>query len=392
MLKKTADAIIIGGGVIGAAVAYYLARRGVRSVVLEAGELAAGSSGACDGHIFLQSKKPGEHLKMALAGRNCFEQLAGELDADIEYRSAGGMVIVENEEEHRAMVRRLEVQTREGLRVSLLDAETARRLEPCLAPDIRAAVFSPMDAQVNPIALTLALARGAVNLGVRILTASPVVAIESTGNRVVAVRTSGDRIAGGVVVNAAGAHAAAVGKMVGLRIPVFPRRGQLLVTESTPRFLHHSLLSAGYLAAKFHSGEPASPVHGLSLEQTASGNVLIGSTREFVGFDRRTTIEGVLGIARRAVRWVPCLESMAVIRSFAGLRPSTPDGLPILGPVSDLENFIMAAGHEGDGIALAPLTGQLIAASICREQTDFSLNAFRLERFVTPAGGKDDGA
>jgi sarcosine oxidase subunit beta len=169
--------------------------------------------------------------------------------------------------------------------------------------------------------------------------------------------------------------------MAGIRIPVIPRRGQLLVTEPQSRFLNHSLLSAGYLAAKFHTGSPAGATPGISVEQTASGNVLIGSTREFVGFDRRTTFDGILGIARGAVRMIPRLRNTAVIRSFSGLRPFTPDGLPILGPVTGLEGFIIAAGHEGDGISLAPITGQLITALISREKPAFPLNALGLERF-----------
>ena len=120
----------------------------------------------------------------------------------------------------------------------------------------------------------------------------------------------------------------------------------------------------------------------MSLEQTASGNLLLGSTREFVGFDRRTSLEGVRRIAARTSRILPCLKKMNIIRTFAGLRPYTPDGLPILGPVEVLKGFFMAAGHEGDGIALAPITGMLIAQLLVDGQPAIPLDDLGLHRFT----------
>ena len=120
---------------------------------------------------------------------------------------------------------------------------------------------------------------------------------------------------------------------------------------------------------------------GFSLEQSDSGNILVGSTREFVGFDRRTTFDGVRSIASRIAPVIPALTRVPVIRTFGGLRPYTPDGLPILGKVAGLEGFIMAAGHEGDVIALSAITGELIADLIDKGRTSFPLDAFRLERF-----------
>jgi sarcosine oxidase subunit beta len=145
--------------------------------------------------------------------------------------------------------------------------------------------------------------------------------------------------------------------------------------------LRHCLISAQYVAAKFKPELAASGGMGFSLEQADSGNILIGSTREFVGFDRRTTFEGIRTIARRIAPVIPVLKRMPVIRTFGGLRPYTPDGLPILGKVAELEGFIMAAGHEGDGIALSAITGELIADFIATGRTQFPLDAFRLERF-----------
>jgi sarcosine oxidase subunit beta len=184
-----------------------------------------------------------------------------------------------------------------------------------------------------------------------------------------------------VVVNASGALAAEIGRMAGLEIPIAPRRGQILVTASLPPLLRHCLISAQYVAVKFRPELAAAGGMGFSLEQADSGNILIGSTREFVGFDRRTTFAGIRAIAGRIAPVVPALRRAPVIRTFGGLRPYTPDGLPILGKVTGLEGFIMAAGHEGDGIALSAITGELIADLIATGRTRFPLEPFRLERF-----------
>ena len=169
--------------------------------------------------------------------------------------------------------------------------------------------------------------------------------------------------------------------MAGLGIPIIPRRGQILVTAAVPPLLKHCLISAQYVAAKFDPELAAEGGMGFSLEQSDSGNILVGSTREFVGFDRRTTFDGVRSIASRIAPVIPALTRVPVIRTFGGLRPYTPDGLPILGKVAGLEGFIMAAGHEGDGIALSAITGELIADLIDKGRTSFPLDAFRLERF-----------
>jgi sarcosine oxidase subunit beta len=178
--------------------------------------------------------------------------------------------------------------------------------------------------------------------------------------------------------------------MAGLRIPITPRRGQLIVTRACPKVIGGCLLSAGYIAAKYQPGPASAEGHGVSIEQTENGNLLLGSTREFAGFDRRTTPEGLRHIAARTARILPALKTVSVIRAFAGLRPYTPDGLPILGRVSGIEGLYMAAGHEGDGIALSAITGKLIAQLIDEGRTDLPLDAFRLERFSPqgrPGGG-----
>jgi glycine/D-amino acid oxidase-like deaminating enzyme len=383
------DVVVIGGGVIGASVAYHLARRGVRATLLERGDMASGSSGACDGLVLLQSKRPGIHLRLAMESRGLFDRLTEELPVSIEYRRGGGMVVIETEEEFRAMERYVQEQRETGLEVALLDIAAARRMEPELSESLVGAAYSSLDGQVNPIALTHGFALGARALGARIRTHTEVTGIRREGGRVTGVETDQGRFSAGVVVNAAGVYAPRLGEMVGITVPIRPRRGQLLVTGATRPMIQGCFISARYIAAKHNPELAKGKGEGIAIEQTESGNLLLGSTREFAGFDRRTTVEGLRGIARRTMAVLPGLSALNVIRSFAGLRPYTPDGLPILGPVEGVDGFIMAAGHEGDGIALSPITGELIAQYIVEGRTEISLDPFRLKRFgssLDPAG------
>ena len=388
------DVVVIGGGVIGTSVAYHLARRGVRATLLERGDMASGSSGSCDGLVLLQSKRPGIHLRLAMESRDLFDRLGEELPVPIEYRRGGGMVVIETGEELRAMERYVHEQRETGLDVTLLDIAAARRMEPELSESLVGAAYSPLDGQVNPIALIHGFALGARALGTRIRTHTEVTGLRLEGGRVTGVETSQGRFSADVVVNAAGVYAPRIGEMAGIRVSIKPRRGQLLVTGNAKRMIQGCFISARYIAAKHNPELAKGKGEGIAIEQTESGNLLLGSTREFAGFDWRTTVDGLRGIARRTSAVLPGLSALNVIRSFAGLRPYTPDGLPILGPVQGLEGFIMAAGHEGDGIALSPITGELIAQYLAEGRTDIPLDPFRLERFVTSpdqTGREPDG-
>jgi glycine/D-amino acid oxidase-like deaminating enzyme len=380
LLPKSADVVVIGGGVIGASIAYHLARREVSVALLEKGDAASGSSGACGGTIFLQTKSPGIHLELALASSRRFVHLEQELGAGFEYQRHGGMIVIEREEELRTLERFVEKQNNIGLDVSLLDQKQARDLEPSLSDKILGATYSPMDAQVNPMFLTFAFIKAAQDLGAKILAHTRVTGFQRTANRIQSVKTDKGEIHSGTVVNAGGVYAAEIGDLLGLAIPIKPRRGQLVVTEAVGPILSRCMLSAQYIAAKFNPAL-AQKGGGVSIEPTVNGNFILGSTREFVGFDNRVTLEGILHIARHVSRIIPGLKYLNFIRVFAGLRPYTPDGLPILGRIAGLDGFIMAAGHEGDGIALSPITGEIIADLIVDNKTGFPLEEYKLERF-----------
>ena len=384
LLPSKADVVVIGGGVIGSSVAYHLSKRKVSVVLLEKNGLVSGTSGACGGLVYLQSKRPGTHLKLAMESRKQFDSLQHELGQDIDFRSHGGMIVGETPEELEAMRLFVQDQKASGLEVTLLDGKQARELEPSLSEGVLGCTYSSLDGQVNPIALALAFLRKAKEKGAKIFSHTGVKGFGLESDRIVSVKTDAGTIETKRVVNAAGVHAPEIGRMVGVEIPIKPRRGQIVVTEACAPLLRRGLLSTKYIAAKYNPALAETEELGISVEQTKNGGFLLGSTREFVGFDRRTTWSALKRIAVQTSRILPALQGLRVIRTYAGLRPSTPDGLPVLGPVPHVDGLFMAAGHEGDGIALSPITGQILAAWIVEGSPGMDVSAFKLERFMVP--------
>jgi sarcosine oxidase subunit beta len=385
---QEADAVVVGGGVIGASVAFHLTCAGLRPVLCEGLDLASGSSGACDGLVFLQSKKPGIHLHLALESQRRLEALRCVLPMEFEYLRRGGLVVIGDEAEYAAMERYVTAQRQNGLDVRLVDGCEARRLEPALAAGTHAAAYSPLDAQINPLRLTFALAAGARRNGARILTRTRVTGFERRAGAICAVATSRGSIQTGTVVLATGADTPRLASLMGLDLPIRPRRGQLLVTAPLAPLLRHCLISAHYIAVKYDPALAARDGASVSMEQTERGNLLLGSTREFAGYDRHTTVAGIQSIAAACTRIVPALKTVQVIRSFAGLRPWTPDGLPLLGPVPEVPGLLLAAGHEGDGIALSAITGALIAEWITSGHPHIDVQDFSPARFSDRASPK----
>ncbi|MDN5311613.1 FAD-binding oxidoreductase [Thermoanaerobacteraceae bacterium SP2] len=380
---KSTDVVVIGGGVIGCSVAYHLAKRGIDVTIVERDDIASGTSGACDKAVLLQSKNPGLHLEMALESVKLFPQLQRDLDTDIEFKNNGGMIVIKTQEQWQVMQGFVERQKKVGLRVELLGREQALQRQPAFAQDIVGSTYSPMDGEVNPINLTLGFFRGAKKYGAKPLFSTEVRGIKVEKGRVSSVLTTGEEILTRFVVNACGVYAPVIGRMVGIDIPIIPRRGQIIVTEPVPPLIHGDVNCARYITAKFKpellgNDENARLGIGLSLGQTENGNLLIGGTREFVGYDRRTTHRALRAILKHAVSLVPALKDISIIRSFAGLRPYTPDGLPILGEVENLKGFIMAAGHEGDGIALSAVTGKIISEIIADGRTSLNIDMGKL--------------
>jgi len=372
MMNKVRDVIVIGAGIIGLATAYYLSRENKRVLVLEKEEIGAGASGACDDMILLQSKKPGILLEMALESLNMYKNLSDELETDLEFQNLGGMILIETEEQLSIMEEFVASQNKHGLDVEILDKETVIKKQPFVSRRVIASTYSSIDSQVNPFRVMQGFIKKGQELGMEIRKHLPVKRISMTKTGLWEVETdNGEKFSSKAVVNAAGAWAPEICKLVEMDIPIRPKRGQIAITEQIPPLGETNIWDAEYIVAKLNPFMAkrrkkilAELGIGLSFTRTHDGNYFIGGTREFVGYDKGTTIEGISNIVTQALRYFPILKNVSIIRTFGGLRPASLDGKPFLGEIEGLNGFFVAAGHEGDGIALAPVTGKLMAQLI----------------------------
>lgn len=375
------DVVVIGGGIIGCSCAYYLAHEGVKVCLVEKGTLASGTSRAGQSHIVLW-EEPDINLKLEKASRLLYEALAEELPFDIEYRRTGSLALVENAADWEPFERTVRSLQARGLDCQLLTNDDLARLEPNLARDLAGGAYFPEDAQVNPILTTLALAQAAKDMGAEIRSFTEVTGIELSAERkVTAVDTTKGRIPTAMVVNAAGVWSAAIGKMVGLDIPVIPRRGHIIVTEPVPDNLINCkiILAAGYMQTL---GATSGVAMSANIQQMHSGNLLLGSSRDFGGFDRTVKPEVIRSQLARNLRFLPALANIHVIRTYAGLRPYSPDLVPIISEGDGVKGFYIATGHEGAGITMAPITGKLISAMITGKAPTLPLEPLSLRRFA----------
>lgn len=388
----TTDVVVIGGGIIGSAITYYLTKKGKKVVLTEKGYLVNGSSSACDQGVLLQSKAPNEHLELAIYSFHLYQKLSEELHRDLEFMQKGYLVLIENEQELEVMKEVVRKQNALGLPSRLISREEAMTLQPGLNPEvIVGAACCDWDSEVNPYMTTLAFADRAKELGAAILTRCPVTGLVMEGDTVKGVETPKGTIYADTIVNAAGVWAPEIGRMAGLTVPIKPRRGQIYISEEVPEFVHKGVINARYIVAKHHpellkndTSMKAKLGVGISFTQSEKGNVMFGATREFVGYDRSNTLEGLQEVLANATHLIPGLKNLNIIRTMSGLRPYTPDSKPLIGYVDGIRGFFMVAGHEGDGISLAPATGKLVADLIVDGQTDvpaaksFDVNRFNL--------------
>jgi sarcosine oxidase subunit beta len=400
MQRLTCDVAILGAGVNGMSIAYELGKRKKKVIVVDKVVMGAGASGSCDDMILLQSKKPGILLEMAFRSLELFEGLKDELPCDIEFESRGGTILIEDNDQLSAMESFVASQNRYGLEVEIIDAKKLKELQPLVSPHVIASTYSSRDSQVNPMALMRGFFFAAKSMGMEYLSRAKPKAIERMSDHWRIVLESGDLIDAGCIVNAAGAWANDVSSLIGFEVPIKPRKGQVLVTEAIPPIGTTNVWSAQYIVSKLKAVAPSKDVLrsqpmsesekyglGFAFTGTHNGNYLIGSTREDVGYDKTTNPEAIRLLSCQVEHFFPIMKKIHCIRTFAGLRPSTPDGMPCIGEVPGAENFFIAAGHEGDGIALSPITGVLLADMIEGKKTEFSLDAFRPDRFGAQAGG-----
>lgn len=386
-VNNKVNVIVIGGGVIGSSLCYQLSKRGKSVILFEKEDLCSGTSGACDAYITPHTKKPGFHLALCLESQKIYDQLEEELGEDLEYeKNRGGFQPCEDEIAYELVGKNAKDLLAGGLEVKMMGIDEVRKYEPALSPKLVGALHCPSAGQVNPFRVVFAYVKNAKRLGTQVMLHTEVLDIIRDGEKVAGVKTNKGDYYADTIVNATGSWGAQIAKMAGFNVPIRPRRGQIVVSEAVPPLIHSTMQSGMYMVIK-HRPELISDERikrlgcGYCIEQTKDGTILIGFTREFVDFDKRTTMEGIEAIIKEGCKYIPALERLHFIRTFAGFRPFVPDGLPLIGAVDGLQGFFMAAGHEGDGISLAPITGKLVAEIIDEGTSSFNIDAFSPNRF-----------
>ncbi|MCX5232401.1 FAD-dependent oxidoreductase [Streptomyces sp. NPDC006553] len=381
--RETSDVIVIGAGVVGAACAHYAALAGLSVTVVDRGYVAGGTTGAGEGNLLVSDKEPGPELELALLSTTLWTELADRLPPAVEYEAKGGLVVASGETGLRALREFAARQEKAGVVAHEVPGDRLHDLEPHLAPGLTGGFHYPQDAQVMPAHAAAQLLRAAGDR-VRLALGEEVTGLlTGAGGAVRGVRTATRELHAPYVVNAAGTWGGALADLAGVHLPVLPRRGFVLVTEPLPRIVRHKVYAADYVA-DVASGSAALQTSAV-VEGTPAGPVLIGASRERVGFDRTLSTEVLRRLAGGATALFPVLGTVRAIRTYLGFRPYLPDHLPAIGPDPRVPGLLHACGHEGAGIGLAPVTGQIVAACMTGAEPPLDLHPFRPERFDATA-------
>ncbi len=374
-----ADVVVIGAGVVGAACAYYLTQAGARVTVIDRGGVAGGTSGRGEGNLLVSDKTPGPELDLAVRSLSLWSTLASTwAGAAFEYEPKGGLVVSATEAGLDGLRSLAAAQRDAGVAVES-DVDP-RSYEPALRSGLAGGAFYPQDCQVQPMLAAACLLRAARQAGAEVRLGETVTGLQTLSSGM-SVRTSLDVYAAGSVVNAAGTWASGIAALAGVALPVRPRRGFLLVTEPLPSVVRHKVYAAEYVATVASSAGDLQT--SAVVEGTRSGTVLIGSSRERVGFDEAMPLPVLARLAAQAVDLFPFLGGVHALRAYRGFRPYSPDHLPIIGADPRSPGLLHACGPEGAGVGLAPATGEAIAALVTGGVAPVDLHAFRPSRFET---------
>lgn len=372
----SADVVIIGGGVIGLTIARALALRGVKDVCLiERSGLGNEASSAAAGMLAPQAEADAsdDFFGLACTSRDLYPNFAAalleETGIDIELDTTGTLYLALTEHDRTEIEKRHDWQVQAGLPVEKLTAEDARELEPCINPYLQAALRFPLDTQVENRRLLSALANSVAKLGVKIIVQTAVQSVGIRNDRVEVINTARGSISCANVVMAAGCwtNFINVSGVAAHRAPTWridPVRGQMVCFEAKPQVARHVIYSPrGYVVPR------------------RDGRLLAGSTSEDAGFAKQLTGGGMSAILKNALEISADVSALTIVDSWAGLRPRSPDGLPVMGPCDEIAGLFYATGHYRNGILLAPITGELITQAVLGEGVSPHLAPFTPDRF-----------
>ncbi len=376
MAPKKYDVIVIGGGVLGASVAYHCAKDGLTVLVLEKNEPLCLTSGATYAWLGSHLKMPASYNRLNRDGIAMYAGLEKELESDLEYSEIGSIFLMRTEREFEEARQRITELNAEGFPLELLDGKAVLRREPLLPALYSGGYLCPIDIEVNPFKTVAAYLRKARELGAELRFQTEVTSLGSGGGDTRTVVAGERSFETRHVVSATGIFTPAIAAMVGAEVPMVQSRGQILVTEKSEKRLN------GFVACL---GDPGRG--GFMLKQVSSGNFLFGYTQEPVSFDDSVTYDGFTSIARTLADSVPALRSLAILRSYGGIRPIPSDALPIISEAPGQPGLILLVMHSG--FTLSVLVGRAVAARLAGREDSPLFTEFSLERFAgqQPAAG-----
>ena len=345
------DAIVVGAGIVGAACAAALARDGWRVTVLDRAFASAGTTSVGMGHVVVMDDSP-EQLALTAYSAQLWRDLRPRLDVRAEFDACGTLWIAEDDVQLEAIEEKRSTYRAARVAADILDARELRDAEPSLREDLLGALLVPDDAVIYPPGATMQLLDLARQSGATVREGVDVREIIPNG-----VRCSGETLHADVVINAAGAAAPALTP----GLPILPRKGHLAITDRYPDLCRHQIVELGYLTS---AHAMTSESVAFNVQPRSTGQVLIGSSRELVGWDASLNHTLLAKMLARAAQLMPGLRDVSIIRSWTGFRPATPDKLPLIGRWDAVPGVYIAGGHEGLGITLSLATAEIIADQI----------------------------
>jgi D-hydroxyproline dehydrogenase subunit beta len=378
-MAHTADVVIIGAGALGAACAYFASEQGLRVHIVERGEISCGTTSACEGNLLVSDKEAGYELDLALYSNKVWRSDLAPHNHLWEFENKGGLIVAATDAGAQNLVELSRRQRDAGIEVTNVAADEVHAYEPHITEDLTAAAFYPQDCQVQPMLMAAHLVRLARERRAQIWTRAEVTELLRDGDAMTGVVTSRGTIHADHVINAAGTWAADIAQLAGVRVPILPRRGFVLITEPLPRTVFHKVYSGDYVASTTSSDEELQT--STVIEGTRAGTILIGSSRERVGFDSTVSLPALRQIAAKAMGLYPALAKTKIMRNYSGFRPYCADHLPVIGHDPRAPGLWHATGHEGAGIGLAVGSAKLLVQQMTGNEPDLDLAPFAPERF-----------
>lgn len=375
---QSPDAIVIGAGIVGASAALSLTNAGLKVLVIDRGAVSSGTTGAGEGNILVSDKDPGPELTLALRSRDLWFEMQDDVGDNFELEAKGGVVVARHDD--APLMNLATEQSKHGVTIQKLDHASLHELEPYLHPDLMSGVLYPQDAQCQPMLAAAHIIRIVTQRGGALVSQAKVLRILVVDGSVCGVETTRGTFKAPIIINATGTWAGEIAELAGSHLPIAPRKGFILVTEPTKKYIFHKVYDSDYVANVASSD--ADLQTSTVVEGTRSGTILIGASRERVGFDGAMNYQILRTLAAQATSLFPVLRDIQLLRAYRGFRPYAPDHLPVIGEDALVKGLWHSAGHEGAGIGLAPGSAALITDAILGRESFMDSTPFSPARFA----------